>query len=150
MEKVKLVVPIRRLENLASNQLQSYDPEKIERIKVKDDINRLIHIKELTNINNDLNSLVKKIKIRNYISLMYQISILKIYLNRFLGKLKNTKKSKIQSFYEIQNHSNKKIDFNINLVQNQNLPFRSSNKIDLKMLQRTSKNQYFHKGGVLI
>ncbi|OII71420.1 uncharacterized protein cubi_00798 [Cryptosporidium ubiquitum] len=150
MEKAKLVVPVRKLENSASNQLHGYDPEKLEKIKVKDDVNRLNHVKELINIDNDLKNLVKKVKIRRYIGLMYQITILKIYLSRHLAKLRNAKKVNILNSHIVQHHSYKKIDFNASLAQNQNLPSKSPNRMGLKMLPRTSKNQHFHKGGVFL
>ncbi|POM83839.1 hypothetical protein CmeUKMEL1_09400 [Cryptosporidium meleagridis] len=148
MEKLKLVVPIRRQENSTFKHIHSYDPEKVEKIKIKDDINRLSCVKELTNIGNDLNNLVKKIKVRRYINLMYQITILKIHLSRLLSKVKNKKKARILNFHMVQRHSLKKTDIHFGSVQNQNSPPKSPNRMNLKMLPRKPNNQYFHKGGV--
>ncbi|CUV04799.1 unnamed protein product [Cryptosporidium hominis] len=148
MEKLKLVVPIRRQENSAFKHIHNYDPEKVEKIKVKDDVNRLSCVKELANIGNDLNDLVKKIKIRRYIGLIYQITILKIHLSRLLGKVRNKKKVRILNFHMVQRHSHKKTDIHFGSAQNQNSPPKSPNRMDLKMLPRKPNNQYFHEGGV--
>ncbi|KAH8583034.1 uncharacterized protein ELE39_003065 [Cryptosporidium sp. chipmunk genotype I] len=120
MEKVKLVVPLRRHENSALRQLNNYDPEKLEKIKVKDDINRLNHVKELASIDNDLKDLVRKIKVRKYISLIYQITILKIHLSKLLSKVRSTRKARMLNFHMVQRHLHKKTDFHSGLVQNQN------------------------------
>ncbi|KAJ1607052.1 hypothetical protein OJ253_2517 [Cryptosporidium canis] len=65
MERAKLVVPVRRLENSACKLSNAYDPERVEKIKTREDVNRFSHVKELASIESDLKDLVRRIKVRS-------------------------------------------------------------------------------------
>lgn len=147
MERTKLTVPVRRLEHSACRLVDGYDVEKVERIKIRDNVSQFSHVKELASIDDDLRSMVRKIKTRRNLGLVYQVVILKVYLGRFLAKVRSLRKARILSSHMAERHSHRKADLHLCLVENQNSASKSSNRMDLRMLPRVFKNQYFRKGG---
>ena len=150
----KLVVPRRQqvveekvigIENTnLKSTLKNYTNSQIERIKVRDQIGRLERIKELDTINRDLNILVRKIKTKKYINLMYRVSILKIYLRKHSRFLMNDLKTK-ECVDRLENTNMKHLDTS----KNRNEPLSMRMKLHLSYLRKTENaTSNFTQGGV--
>ncbi|KAF7457120.1 hypothetical protein HWI79_2356 [Cryptosporidium felis] len=143
MKREKLVVPIRRLEEQPHASLCRYDSRKVEQIKVRDEVSRLVHVKELEKIDNDLKQFVKRLKSRRLIGLIYQVSILKIHLSRLLRDIRGKKRAHILGGHIKERHLHLPADLHGGLHQNQNLRLKSQNVAFPKRLPRDFKSQSF-------
>ncbi|KAH8741454.1 hypothetical protein FG386_002408 [Cryptosporidium ryanae] len=85
-----LMVPTRRGAARANDEtLSSYDKTQMERIRARDQINRLEQVRELNRIDEELSEIVRRIKSRKNIDLVYRVTILKVHLRRFLESATN-------------------------------------------------------------
>ncbi|KAH7648789.1 hypothetical protein FG379_002259 [Cryptosporidium bovis] len=95
MRVEKLVIPTRRgVVEGGKDSLLGYDKTQMEKIRARDRINMLEQMKELDKIDKDLTNIVRRIKSRKYIDLIYRIAILKVHLKKFSNSVVNKLKTK--------------------------------------------------------
>ncbi|KAK6590960.1 hypothetical protein RS030_111969 [Cryptosporidium xiaoi] len=166
MRVEKLVVPTRRgVVEGGKDSLLGYDRTQMEKIIARDRINMLEQVKELDKIDKDLTNIVRRIKSRKYIDLIYQIAILKVHLKKFSNSvvnkwkteklMNNIKKNNDNNYTDILdfsknskdgdvNKGRKELDYSILFSGEKNTPMR---KLSLPIMNDKNKLN-FVEGGV--